>query len=118
MAYHFTTEAQRDGLCGDFVSSAESYSGPANSEVTALGSLGTFMHAEQDSFAHEGDGPVIGHVLEWHAPDKTYNNPGKADRMALDTYNRLIIAATVLYHNHKISFVYKPLEWKEQTGGK
>jgi len=32
--------------------------------------------------------------------------------MAEDTYNRLTTAATVLYNNHKISFLYKPLEWK------
>lgn len=32
--------------------------------------------------------------------------------MALDTYNRLSTAATVLYNNHKISFLYKPLDWK------
>jgi hypothetical protein len=45
-------------------------------------------------------------------PDKTYNDPAKADRMAEDTYNRLTTAATVLYNNQKISFHYKPLEWK------
>jgi hypothetical protein len=32
--------------------------------------------------------------------------------MAFDTYNRLTTAATVLYNNQKISFQYKPLEWK------
>jgi len=110
--YHFTTEGRRDELWGDFVSAAGAYTGPSNSNVSALDSLGTFLHAQQDSYSHSGYGPNLGHLSAGHAPDKTYNAPRRADRMAEDTYNRLTTAATVLYNNRKISFQYKPLEWK------
>ncbi|MFN2529832.1 MAG: RHS repeat-associated core domain-containing protein [Pyrinomonadaceae bacterium] len=110
--YHFTTQARRDELWGDFVSASGAYTGPNNNNESALDSLGTFLHAEQDSYSHAGYGPVLGHLSAGHAPDKTYTDPAKADRMAEDTYNRLTTAATVLYNNHKISFQYKPLEWK------
>jgi RHS repeat-associated protein len=106
--YHFTTVEQRYDLWNNFAESAVGVS----SETTTLGSLGVFMHAQQDSYSHEGYGPVLGHGLAGHAPDKTYNNPGKADRMALDSFNRLTTAATVLFNNQKISFLYKPLDQK------
>ncbi|MGH9968945.1 MAG: RHS repeat-associated core domain-containing protein [Pyrinomonadaceae bacterium] len=106
--YHFTSEGQRQNLWNNFAESAAGVS----SETTTLGSLGVFMHAQQDSYSHAGYGPVLGHALAGHAPDKTYNNPGKADTMALDSFNRLTTAATVLYNNKKISFLYKPLDQK------
>jgi len=112
--YHFTTQARRDQLWGDFTSAAGAYTGSNNNNENALDSLGTFLHAQQDSYSHEGFGPKLGQAWPpWtgSAPDKTYNDPGKADRMAFDTYNRLTSAATVLYNNKKISFLYKPLEW-------
>jgi RHS repeat-associated protein len=112
--YHFTTQERRDQLWGDFVSAAGAYTGPKNSNENALDSLGTFLHAQQDSYSHEGFGPKLGQGWPpWtgSGPDKTYNDPAKADRMALDTYNRLTTAATVLYNDKKISFLYKPLDW-------
>ncbi|MCU1264562.1 MAG: Cell well associated RhsD protein [Acidobacteria bacterium] len=108
------SQAQRDKLWG-VASASGSYTGPSNNNAGALDALGTFLHAEQDSFSHEGFGPNLGQGWPpWTgtAPDKTYNDPAKADRMAFDSYNRLTTAATVLYNNHKISFLYKPLEWK------
>lgn len=51
------------------------------------------MHADQDSYSHEGYGYLTGHASAGTAPDKTYNDPAKADRMAVDTYNRLVAAA-------------------------
>jgi RHS repeat-associated protein len=48
--YHFTTQEQRDNLWGDFVSAAGAYTGPSSSNVSALDSLGTFLHAQQDSY--------------------------------------------------------------------
>ena len=113
--YHFTTQARRDQLWDSFVNAAGAYTGPNNSNENALDSLGTFLHAQQDSYSHEGFGPKLGQGWPpWTGtgPDKTYNDPAKADRMAEDTYNRLTTAATVLYNNQKISFHYKPLEWK------
>ena len=50
--------------------------------------LGMYLHALQDSYAHEDYGPVRGHA-PWHAPDKTYNDPQKANRMARDTYDSI-----------------------------
>src|SRR5262249_54061775 len=58
--------------------------------------LGTFLHAEQDSFSHEGFGPVLGHASALTKPDKTYNDVPKANRLAAETYNRLLAAATTL----------------------
>ena len=51
--------------------------------------LGQYLHALQDSYSHEGFGPRFGHAIAGHAPDKTYNDPEKANRMARDTYNRV-----------------------------
>lgn len=55
--------------------------------------FGQFLHAEQDSFSHEGYGPTWGHASAGHgghAPDWTYTDPEKADRMAVDTYSYLL----------------------------
>jgi RHS repeat-associated protein len=54
--------------------------------------LGTYLHSEQDSYSHAGFGPGLGHLFAGHAPDKTYNDPSKADLMANDTYRSLIEA--------------------------
>lgn len=45
-------------------------------------------------------------------PDKTYNNPEKADQMAEATYNTLVTAATVMQSKGQVSGVYEPLPWK------
>jgi hypothetical protein len=79
--YHFTTQDRRDDLWNTFESSG------------SIRDLGTYLHPEQDSFSHAGYGPVFGHAVAGHAPDKTYNDPLKADRMAKDTYERLRAAA-------------------------
>jgi RHS repeat-associated protein len=79
--YHFTTEERRTDLWNAFDASGSTED------------LGTYLHAEQDSFAHEGYGPRMGHLSAGHAPDKTYNDPAKADRMAKDTYGKLTAAA-------------------------
>jgi|GEM_PF-752730 len=79
--YHFTTPDRREQLWNAFEAS-----GSEND-------LGIYMHAEQDSFSHEGFGPKMGHLFAGHAPDKTYNDAPKADRMANDTYSKLVAAA-------------------------
>jgi RHS repeat-associated protein len=110
--YHFTTVQQRSDLWNDFANVAMDRVAP--NEMT-LDRLGVFMHAQQDSYSHEGFGPNLGQGWPpWTgtAPDKTYNDPAKADRMALDSFNRLTTAATVLYNNQKVSFLYKPLDQK------
>jgi RHS repeat-associated protein len=79
--FHFTSQERRDQLWGAFESSG------------STGDLGAFLHAQQDSYSHEGYGPRIGHALAGHAPDKTYNDPAKANNMAKDTFGRLTAAA-------------------------
>jgi hypothetical protein len=59
-------------------------------------SLGRYLHADQDSFSHEGYDPLIGHLLDGSAPDKTYNDVAKADKMAEQTYASLLRAKNVL----------------------
>jgi hypothetical protein len=41
-------------------------------------------------------GAGVGHGAAGHAPDKTYNDPAKALKMAFDTYSRLNQAADKL----------------------
>lgn len=82
--YHFTTEERRDELWAAFESSK------------TPDALGVYLHAEQDSFSHAGFGPVFGHVHAGHAPDKTYNDPEKADQMAATSYAKLVAAAEIM----------------------
>jgi RHS repeat-associated protein len=79
--YHFTSAGRRDELSSVFEKSG------------TAGDLGIFMHAEQDSYSHSGYGPKLGHASDGTAPDKTYNDPGKANNMAQDTLSRLNSAA-------------------------
>jgi RHS repeat-associated protein len=82
--YHFTSQARRDELWAAFESSK------------TVEALGVFVHAEQDGFAHAGFGPSRGHVARGHVPDKTANDPGKADQMTATTYVKLVAAAEVM----------------------
>jgi RHS repeat-associated protein len=79
--YHFTTAERRDELWSAFEKSG------------TASDLGTFMHTEQDSYSHAGYGAKLGHASAGTAPDKTYNDPGKANKMAQDTLSRLNSAA-------------------------
>lgn len=76
--YHFTTEERRKELYSEFSKSGK----PED--------LGTYLHAEQDSYSHAGYGPRYGHVSAGHAPDKTFNDVAKANNMARETYLTLI----------------------------
>ena len=93
--YHFTSLGRRNELYAAF----EASGGPE--------ALGIFFHAQQDSFSHEGFGPDVGHLAAGFTPDKTYNDPVKADRMGQDTFERLVAAAARLPGGG-----YKPLDWK------
>jgi RHS repeat-associated protein len=55
-----------------------------------LSLLGQFLHAFQDTYSHAGYGPTIGHLLAGTAPDKTYNDVEKANRMADGTYQHML----------------------------
>jgi RHS repeat-associated protein len=83
-AYHFTTPERRAQMWGAF------------EKTGSLTALGQFFHAQQDSYSHAGYGPKVGHAAAGHKPDKTYNDPAKALRMAFDTYSRLNQAADKL----------------------
>jgi RHS repeat-associated protein len=74
--WHFTTEARRADLWQRALDGN-------------LDQLGQYLHALQDSYSHEGFRPGVGHFFAGHRPDKTYNDPEKANRMARDTYNHV-----------------------------
>jgi RHS repeat-associated protein len=74
--YHFTSEEQRTKL----------WQASLNGDLIALGQ---YFHALQDSYSHEGFGWFWGHLFRGHKPDKTYNDPEKANEMARDTYYRV-----------------------------
>jgi len=83
-AYHFTSESRRVELWEAFEASGSTKD------------LGTFLHAQQDSYSHAGFGPKAGHAAAGTAPDKTYNNAAKANLMAAGTYGKLAAAAAKL----------------------
>jgi RHS repeat-associated protein len=82
--HHFTSQSRRGELWASFESSKSPEA------------LGVFLHAQQDSFSHAGYGTDIGHLLDGHAPDRTFNDPEKADQMAATTYVKLVAAAEIM----------------------
>jgi RHS repeat-associated protein len=82
--YHFTSEARRTTMWAQF---------ERERSVTALGE---YMHALQDAYSHQGFGARYGHASAGKTPDKTTTDVAKADRMAKDTYDRLMSARTSL----------------------
>jgi RHS repeat-associated protein len=78
--YHFTSETRRADMWGTF---------ERTGSITALGE---YMHALQDSFAHQGFEARYGHAKAGKAPDKTTNDPARADRMAEAAYGKLLLA--------------------------
>lgn len=84
--FHFTTPERRDEML------------KAANDAGSLDLFGQYLHAEQDSYAHQrgltdrdGDpyGPKFGHLADGHDPDKTYLRPELALKMAEDSYQRL-----------------------------
>lgn len=75
--FHFTTEARRTEMWQQF------------ERTNSAPDLGAFLHAQQDSFSHDGYGARFGHLSAGHAPDKTFKDVAKADRMAEDSFNFL-----------------------------
>ena len=57
------------------------------------------MHAFQDSYSHQGYGPILGQGIDYlklrdpYAPDYTDQDPGKANDMAKETFKHLTSAA-------------------------
>jgi RHS repeat-associated protein len=94
--YHFTTPERREQM-------------KSNAEETATASsMGEYLHALQDSFSHDGYGPRLGHARAGHAPDKTFNDVEKADRMARATYDAI--------RDSEFGSVDKSISWDEISG--
>jgi RHS repeat-associated protein len=98
--WHFTTQSRRNDLWDAF-----------NFHGTLL-DLGIFLHAQQDSFSHEGYGPRWGHAKDGHDPDLTFKRPGRANIMALDTFNRLKEALSIRIGKGKENQYYDAMAWR------
>jgi RHS repeat-associated protein len=100
--FHFTTSERRAELFQLFEVSAHG-SDPNLKQYRwatkdgALGDLGTYMHALQDSFSHAGFGPRLGHLFAGHAPDKTFKDVLKANIMARESYDALAKALAAFH---------------------
>jgi RHS repeat-associated protein len=102
--WHFTTQERRDDEWSQFENEATN-----GGQYMATKKLGQFMHSEQDSFAHRGYGPIIGHFFGGHDVDKTYLRPGLAEDMARDTFNQLVKARNVIAR--KDGQLYRPISY-------
>jgi hypothetical protein len=105
--FHFTDQARRDTLWQDFQRSGN------------LNDLGVFLHAQQDSFSHEGYGPRWGHAGAadgGHAPDRTFNDIPRADRMAEDSFNRLVQARNFLAGQGRLGASAEPMDYSQIRG--
>ncbi len=99
--YHFTSEERRGEMWQAFEQSGSHER------------LGEFFHAQQDSFSHAGYGARWGHASAGHAPDKTYNDPDKADKMASDTFSRMQNALTIGIKRGSETTTYSGLSWNK-----
>jgi RHS repeat-associated protein len=66
--------------------------GAADTSARGAPDLTTFgkrLHHYQDTFSHDGFKPRVGHLWAGHEPDKTHNDPAKAVRAALGTFDIL-----------------------------
>jgi len=98
--WHFTTLQRRRDLWADF------------SRFDTLLDLGTYLHALQDSYSHEGYPADTGHLFDGSEPDKTYNNLGKADAMAEDTFSTLARARSIRVGKGKEKINFRAVQWK------
>ncbi len=123
--YHFTDTAVRNGHWKNFEELATAGSGDVYSAI------GTFLHAEQDSFSHEKFGPELGQVIgafdnfsilsssgnsmeeEARKYDRTTSDPDKAVRMARDTLGYLLKAIARLEQSGKYGKFAKPVDFSK-----
>ena len=120
--YHFTNDAVRYAHWKNFEDLATAGSGDVYSAI------GTFLHAEQDSFSHEGFGPELGQIPgafdnlsifssvrsaegEARKYDRTTFDPDKAVRMARDTLGYLLKAIAKLQQAGKYGKFAKPVDF-------
>lgn len=76
--YHFVTQERLNQMLQSAYTTGD------------LSLFGQFLHAFQDTYSHAGYGPTIGHLFAGTAPDKTYNDVEKANRMAEGTYRHML----------------------------
>ncbi len=121
--YHFTTQERRDRLWETF----SNHVGMGNNPQ-AYWALGTFFHPQQDSYSHDGFNPYTGQVssglrrgiiaTSWNAfwaevrkVDKTNFDPVKAERMAADTFSRLLRARNMMERRGTFGAFRKPISY-------
>lgn len=115
--WHFTTEKRRQELesgVNDRISKPSLFNGYSTGNTLDL--LGMYLHTVQDSFSHEGFGPKAGQLWPpWtgSTPDKTYNDPAKADRMAKATFDALVKAASKFAKAQSGLQIGKPVAWEK-----
>jgi hypothetical protein len=85
--------------------------------------LGAFMHALQDSFSHDGYGPLLGQAIDLFKDgivpsyeaasrvDKTDSDPAKAERMAEESFKRLVSARNMLAASGRSGTFYRPISY-------
>jgi RHS repeat-associated protein len=120
--YHFTDEATRWAHWQNFSDLVK------EGNLEAFSGLGTFLHAQQDSFSHEGFGYKYGQLPaafenlsifsspksaegEARKYDRTSFNPSKAERMARDTLGRLIMATNMMAATDRFGSFGKPVSF-------
>lgn len=86
------------------------------------------MHPQQDSFSHEGFNPEIGQLAaagdnlgpfssvksinnEMRKYDKTTFDPEKAERMARDTFSKLLQARNLMETSKRFGTFRKPIQY-------
>ena len=90
-----------------------------------LESLGQYLHAFQDSFSHQLEGQPFGDMfghLNLSKPfsglgediDKTYNRPELADKMAVQTYQKMQQFLSLRNHQQPVNN-WNQIESKVQT---
>jgi RHS repeat-associated protein len=121
--YHFTSPERRDQLWETYYNNVA-----FGNNAGAYSALGTFLHAEQDSYSHEGFGWFWGQapsgnrrgflVTSWNVfweevrkVDKTNFDPGKAERMAADTFSRLLRARNMMENTKRYGAFRKPIDY-------
>jgi hypothetical protein len=96
--FHFVSKERDEQLVGNFVKSG------------SIDDLGAFLHARQDEYSHS---EAIKNGKLHHnttAPDETWKDPDKADRMALDTFTQLTSAKLRITGNGTVKVDYKKLK--------
>jgi hypothetical protein len=106
--YHFTTQERRKELWDHF------------EDTGSADDLGVYLHAQQDSYSHEGLSPINGQVRgapwNWKKADDTWRDVSKADVMAEDTYNHLDWGAEIMENKGTLTGRVTAMPWGRISG--